>query len=163
MTARSFSWRITCLGVPMKLRTSIAVTAAAALIGAGAFMLPAAASSGTPTHTLKLISLTKAQTMFSVTSGAVQDTDVNSGNKVIGFDELYFAYVSGATAPVNLTFAVAGGLIYGTGQVNITSMAFTDGKVTGGTGSFKNATGTITEKNLNKSGTKTAVTITYHT
>jgi len=147
----------------MKLRTSIAVTAAAALIGAGAFMLPAAASAGTPTHTLKFTSLTKTQIMFSLTSGALQDTDVNSKGATIGFDVLYFAYVSGATAPVNLTVDVAGGFIYGTGQVNITTMAFTDGKVTGGTGAFKSATGTITEKNLNKAGTKTAVTITYRT
>ena len=145
----------------MKLRTSIAVTAAAALIGAGAFMLPAAASPGAPTHTLKFISVTKAQTMFSVTSGAVQDTDVNSKGATVGYDMLYFAYVSGATAPVNLTVAIAGGFIYGTGQVNITTMAFTNGKVTGGTGAFKNATGTITEKTLSK--TKSAVTITYRT
>jgi len=145
----------------MKLRTSIAVTAAAALIGAGAFMLPALASARVPTHTLKFTSVTKGQTMFSVTSGAVQDTDVNAKGTTIGYDMLYFAYVSGATAPVNLAFAVAGGIIYGTGQVNITSMAFTNGKVTGGTGAFKNAAGTITEKTLSK--TKSAVVITYHT
>ena len=34
--------------------------------------------------------------------------------------------------------------------------------VTGGTGAFKGATGTITAKALNKAGTRTAVTITYH-
>ena len=36
---------------------------------------------------------------------------------------------------------------------------FSKGKVTGGTGAFKGATGTITAKNI--SSTKTAVTITY--
>ena len=35
------------------------------------------------------------------------------------------------------------------------------GKVTGGTGAFKGATGTITAKALNKAGTRHAVTITY--
>jgi hypothetical protein len=145
----------------VKLRTSIAVTAAAALIGTGAFMLPAVASASAPTHTLKFTSVTKSQIMFSVTSGAVQDTDLNSKGKTVGFDMLYFAYVSGLTAPVNLTFDVAGGVIYGTGQVSITTMAFTDGKVTGGTGAFKSATGTIAEKTLSK--TKSAVTITYRT
>ncbi len=147
----------------MKIRTSIAVTAAAALIGAGAFMLPAAASAGAPAHTLKFTSVTKAQTMFSVVSGAIQDTDVNSKGTTVGFDLLYYAYVKGANAGVNLTVVTAGGFIYGTGLVSITTKAFTDGKVTGGTGAFAGATGTITEVNLNKAATKTAVTITYHT
>jgi hypothetical protein len=39
--------------------------------------------------------------------------------------------------------------------------AFSNGKVTGGTGSFNGATGSITAKNPNKAGTRTAVTITY--
>jgi len=39
----------------------------------------------------------------------------------------------------------------------------TRGKVTGGTGTFRGASGTITAKTLDKNGTKTAVTITYHT
>jgi hypothetical protein len=33
--------------------------------------------------------------------------------------------------------------------------------VTGGTGAFQTATGTIVAKQLNKAGTTTAVTITY--
>jgi hypothetical protein len=40
--------------------------------------------------------------------------------------------------------------------------AVSRGKVTGGTGIFHRAAGTITAKTLNKTGTKTAVTITYH-
>ncbi len=147
----------------MKLRTTIAITAAAALAGAGAFLLPAAASASTASHTLKFTSVTKATDDFSLTTGALQDTDVNSKGTTVGYDMLYYAYVSGLTAPVNLVFDTAGGFIYGTGQVSITTKAFTDGKVTGGTGAFKGATGTITEKNLNKAATKTAVVITYHT
>jgi hypothetical protein len=145
----------------VKLRTSIAVTAAAALIGTGAFILPAAASSRATTHTLKFTSVTTGQSMFSGTSGAVQDTELNAKGKFVGYDTLFFAYHSGLTAPLNLSIAVAGGFIYGTGQVSIINMAFSDGKVTGGTGAFVHATGTITEKNLSK--TKTAVTITYST
>jgi len=34
---------------------------------------------------------------------------------------------------------------------------------TGGTGAFKGAKGTIRAKNLNKAGTRTAVTVKYHT
>jgi hypothetical protein len=37
------------------------------------------------------------------------------------------------------------------------------GRVTGGTGAFRGAAGSITAKNLNKAGTRTAVTIKYHT
>ena len=39
----------------------------------------------------------------------------------------------------------------------------THGTVTGGTGAFKGATGTITAKALDQTGTRIAVTITYHT
>jgi hypothetical protein len=35
------------------------------------------------------------------------------------------------------------------------------GKVTGRTGAFAGATGTITGKSLNRAGTRTAITITY--
>ena len=39
----------------------------------------------------------------------------------------------------------------------------TRGTVTGGTGTYRGATGTITAKTLDKDGTKTAVIITYRT
>jgi hypothetical protein len=52
-----------------------------------------------------------------------------------------------------------GGLLYGTLQVS--SNPLTHGTVTGGSGAFAGATGTITGKSI--SATKTAVTITYHT
>jgi hypothetical protein len=56
-----------------------------------------------------------------------------------------------------------GGFLYGTATVSNKTGAVTNGKVTGGTGSFKGATGTIKAKALNKSGTRHAVTITYST
>ena len=40
---------------------------------------------------------------------------------------------------------------------------FSNGKVTGGTGAFAGAKGTIKAKALNASGTRTAVTVTYST
>ena len=55
----------------------------------------------------------------------------------------------------------AGGFVYGTLTVNFKTGAITNGKVTGGTGAFAGATGTIKAKNLNKAGTRTAVTVTY--
>ena len=64
---------------------------------------------------------------------------------------------------MNATVDTTGGFLYGTVTLNFKTGAVTDGKVTGGTGAFKGATGTIKAKNLNQAGTRTAVTITYHT
>lgn len=146
----------------MKIRTYFAATAAAALVGTGAFVLPAAASTHATTHTLQLISVTKANVNFSNSTGAEQDTDVNSAGKVVGYDMLYFRPDTATTYFVNITGDVNGGMLYATGTINANG-AFSNGKVTGGTGSFEGATGTITAKSLNKAGTRTAIKITYLT
>jgi hypothetical protein len=62
---------------------------------------------------------------------------------------------------VNVTVDTTGGFPYGTGTVNIRTNAFSNGKVTGGTGIFKGATGTIKAKAITNK--KEAVTITYST
>jgi len=148
----------------MRVRTSIATVGIAVLAGGGAVALPAmAASTHAVTHVLKFISVTKADAGFTKTEGGQQDTDVNSKGKVIGYDELYFATVSKTTGAGNITLDTAGGFLYGTFSLNMVTGAVTDGKVTGGTGAFKGAAGTITAKNENAAGTRTAVTITYHT
>ena len=147
----------------MKIRTSIAAVGAVAVLGAGALVLPAVASASSATHTLKFIAVQKSTVMFTKTTGANQDTDVNTTGKTVGFDMLYFAATSATSAAVNVTGDFSGGFLYGTGTVNLKTGAFSNGKVTGGTGSFKGATGTIKTKNLNASGTRTAVTITYST
>ena len=49
------------------------------------------------------------------------------------------------------------------GVANASSSPVIHGTVTGGTGAFRGAAGTILAKNLNNAGTKTSVTITYHT
>jgi hypothetical protein len=149
----------------MKIRMSIAAVGVSALLGAGAFVLPAAASghSESESHTLKFIAVQDKSTMFTQTTGAEQDTDINKAGKVIGFDMIYFAVSSKTTAALNLTLDTTGGFLYGTLTVNTSTGAITNGKVTGGTGSFTGATGTIKAKNLNNAGTRTAVTITYTT
>src|SRR5215469_3730437 len=150
-------------GVPLKIRTSFAAAGAVALLGAAALVLPAVASASSATHTLKFISVQKSGVMFSKTTGANQDTDVNAKGKTVGFDMIYFAATSATTGAVNVTIDTAGGFLYGTGTINIKTGVFTNGKVTGGTGAFAGAKGTIKAKNLNASGTRTAVTITYST
>ena len=101
----------------------------------------------------------KATVIFTKTAGANQETDVNAAGKTVGFDMIYFTATSATTAAVNVTVDTNGGFLYGTATVSIKTGAITNGKVTGGTGSFAGATGTIKAKAI--SSTKTAVTITY--
>ena len=145
----------------MKLRTSIAAVGAAALIGSGALAVPALASAHPATHTLKFIAVEKQSIELSPTSGGEQDTDVNAKGKAVGFDMLYFQGTSASTATLYATIDTAGGFLYATFVYHTKTGAVTNGKVTGGTHAFAGATGTVKLKNLNKAGTRTAVTIVY--
>jgi hypothetical protein len=69
----------------------------------------------------------------------------------------------GNQAVANVTGDTTGGMLYGTCKINFKTGAITKDKVTGGTGAFKGARGTIKAKAINKAGTKHAVTITYRT
>ena len=147
----------------MKVRRSIAAAGAAVVLGTtGALALPAMASANSATHTLKFISVQKASVGLAKSSGANQDTDVNAAGKTVGFDMIYFKATSATAGAIDVTVNTAGGFLYGTGTITNNGV-FSNGKVTGGTGSFKGATGTITAKDLNKAGTRTAVMITYST
>jgi hypothetical protein len=142
----------------MKVRTSIAAVGAAALLGTGAFVLPAAASTVGATHKLTFISVTKKMALLSQTAAGQSDWDVNKAGKIVGFDEIYAVLNPKThTASGDVTVDTDGGFLYGT--LALSSSPVTHGKVTGGTGIFKGATGTITGRSL--SGTRTAVTITY--
>ena len=144
----------------MKIRTTMAAVAAATIVGTGAFVLPAIASASTTTHTLKFTAETKSSTAFSNSTEAEQDTDVNSAGKVVGYDMLYLTVASSTSVAINITVDVNGGMLYGTAKLNSQDKVV-DGKVTGGTGSFEGAAGTLTVESLNKAGTRHAVTITY--
>jgi hypothetical protein len=146
----------------MKIRTTMAAAAAAAIVGTGAFVLPAAASASTTTHTLKFTAETKSSAAFSNSAEAEQDTDVNSAGKVVGYDMLYLAVVSSTSVAINITVDVNGGILYGTAKLNSKGMVL-DGNVTGGTGAFAHAAGTLTVQTLNKAGTRHDVKITYQT
>ena len=146
----------------MKLRTSLAAAGAAVVLGTtGAFVLPAVASAHATTHTLKFIAVQKAMVSFTTATVGTQETDINTAGKTVGFDMLYFAVTSASSAAVNVTVDTKGGFLYGKMSFNLKTGAVTNGKVTGGTGAFVGATGTIKAKALNKTGTRHAVTITY--
>jgi hypothetical protein len=144
----------------MKLRTSLAAAGAAVVLGTtGALVLPAVASAHSATNTLKFTSVQKGTAGFTRATGGIQNTDVNTTGKTIGFDMLYFKATSPSSLAVNLTVDTKGGFLYGTFTFNPKTGVVTNGKVTGGTGAFKGATGTIKVKTISR--TKHAVTITY--
>jgi hypothetical protein len=152
----------------MKAKMSLAAAGVIGLLGTGAFLLPAVASThGTDqpacacnTHTLRFISVTKAELQFSSTNVAQQDTDVTKAGKVIGFDDLNLTFNSQTgTGKGRFTFDTRGGFIYG--WLRLTSSGAT-GRLTGGTGKFRGVTGTVVATSLNNAGTRTAVTLTYH-
>ncbi|HEX4094884.1 MAG TPA: hypothetical protein VHZ33_39720 [Trebonia sp.] len=149
----------------MKHRITIAAIAtAAALGGTCAFLVPAASASpeAAKTHTLSFTSVQEAVHNYSQTVSAQQDRDVNKAGKVVGYDLLYLVFnPKKETAKLNFTAVTSGGMVYGVASAS--SSPVIHGMVTGGTGVFKGAAGTILAKNLNKVGTRTSVTITYHT
>ena len=148
----------------MKIRRHVAAAGAVALLGTGAVVIPAvAASAHSTTHTLRFTSVTKKSAMFTKRTGGQQDTDVNKAGKIVGFDMLYFALKSKNSSAVKVTLDTKGGFLYGTFTITFSTGKVTNGKVTGGTGKFKGATGRIRAKLLDSAGTHTAVTITYHT
>jgi hypothetical protein len=147
----------------MKLRTRISITAvatAAALGTTGAILLPAASAHPLP-HTVKFTSVQESATQFSPTTGVAQDKDVNPAGKVIGYDVIRFVLDPKArVATLVVAVDLQGGFLYG--QLRETSSPVLHGTVTGGTGAYRGATGTITARTLDQDGDRTAVTITYH-
>jgi hypothetical protein len=147
----------------VKTRTLITATAVAGLVGTSAFLVPAMASSDSATHTVKFTSIELKGLSFTKTHFGQSDKDVNSAHKTVGFDTLNGVFdPKTGSATIDVSFDAAGGFMYF--HLHSTSSAGDSfaGKMTGGTGKFKNATGSLVANNLNKSGSRTAVTITYH-
>ena len=143
----------------MRIRRSITAAAAVVVLsGTGALVLPAVASAHSAATTLKFTAVTAKSISFTKTSFGNQETDVSSVGKTIGFDVVYINAASRTSATANATFALKGGLLYATAITTNGGKTF-KGKVTGGTGAFKGATGTLTGKSI--SNTKTAITIVY--
>jgi hypothetical protein len=147
----------------MKIRRSItAAGAAAVLCGTAALLLPAAASAHDATHTLKFIAVAENSVAFTTTAQGVQDTDFNSAGTTIGFDNLYLKFTSTTSASGTATLDIKGGFLYARIATTNGGQTFS-GKVTGGTGAFTGATGTVAAKAINKTGSKAVVTIIYST
>ena len=145
----------------MKTRLSIAAAAAAGLLGTSAFLVPALGSSHSATHTLRFTSVQLKSINFGKTHFGQSDVDINKAHKKVGFDTLNGAFnPSTGSVKIDVAFDTMGGFMYF--HLHSTSQTTFAGPMTGGTGKFKHAHGTLTAKNLNKTGTRTAVTIKYH-
>lgn len=143
----------------MRVRRSIAAAGAAVILGTmGALALPAVASAHNASTTLKFTAVTKASVNFSSTNFGLQETDVSSTGKTIGFDDVNIKATTPTSSTANVALDIKGGFLYGVVTTTNGGKTFT-GKVTGGTGAFKGATGTITGKAITSN--KTAVTIVY--
>ena len=149
----------------MKHRITIAAIATtAALGGTCAFLAPIASASpsAAKTHTLTFIAVQESMLNYSQTVNIVQEKDVTKSGKVIGYDMLHVVFnPKTETAKLSVVFAADGGFLYGVAHAS--SSPVIHGTVTGGTGIFTGAVGTILAKNLNNAGTKTAITVKYHT
>jgi hypothetical protein len=144
----------------MKIRNSIAAAAAAATVAlgtAGALAGPALASPHCASHTLKFTTVTASVTLTKI-SGAIEGTDVNSKGKTIGYNVGYEVITGRTSATLSAATAVTGGLLYVTAATTDLGKTY-NGRVTGGTGAFKGATGTVSAKRI--TGQKLAVTIIY--
>ena len=146
----------------MNKRLGLAALGSAGVLAVGATVVPAAlATPRTTAHTLHFHSLTLKQKQLSNRWFSESDKDVRNG-KVIGYDVLLFHATSNNTATARVAFTSKGGFLYGKFNATFTSTTF-HGKVTGGTGIYKGATGTLLAHNLNSAGTRTAVTLTFTT
>jgi hypothetical protein len=134
----------------------------AGLIGTSAFLLPAVASPHSATHTLTFTSIELKSLNFAKTQFGQADKDVNSAHKTVGFDSLNGVFdPKTGSVTIDVSFDAAGGFMYFHLHATDSKGDSFAGKMTGGTGAFKNATGSLVAHNLNKAGSRTAVTITY--
>jgi hypothetical protein len=149
----------------MKARGVIAALSTATLVGGGALAVgfAAGASATTGTHTLKFTSVQEKVLPVSKTAQLEQDKDVSHKGKLIGFDVLNFKFnPKTSKGTVLIAIDLKGGMLFAVAPVSL-SGSKTTGMITGGVGVFKDATGSLVAKDLNKAGTKLAVTITYST
>jgi hypothetical protein len=139
------------------IRTALVAAGSAAVLAAGgiAIAMPAAASN--PSHTLKFTAVRQKSVVFSPTTYGQSEKDVNAAGKIVGLDMLYGHF--NVKQAGGVTFELSGGFITATLHL---SAGKAEGKITNGTGKYKGVTGTVVGKELNKAGTRAAITITYH-
>ena len=137
----------------MNARTSLAAGGTAAALAVGSCLLALPASAGSATHTLHFVAHTKSMHSLHKRGGVAFDHDI-SKHGLIGYDVVSF---TGRTQGV-----VAVGLFGGILDATLTFGANGQltGTVTGGSGAYSGAKGTVSGQAISKR--KTMVTVTYH-
>ena len=143
-------------------KRTFAVGGTAALIAATGFggsTMVNAADAPAPTMHMRFIAHSDRNINFGRATFGGTEIDRRAGHRV-GFD-LISGKFDPATGTVTIDVAVArrGGLLYG--KVHTVSATRYVGRVTGGSGRFKGASGTVTARNLNQQGSRTRVVVTY--
>jgi hypothetical protein len=142
----------------MKARVvAVSVSTVALVAGAGLVaMNPADAHpSHAVIHTINLKLTETGNLNYNNTTSSSTDTAKIAGKRA-GFDVAHFSGTSGDVA-----LSLKGGLLYGHLKFNVNTGKIT-GSVTGGTGTYKGAKGTVSAMSTNQAGTKTSVTIKWH-
>jgi hypothetical protein len=131
---------------------SVAVAAGAGLLA----MNPADANPAqAATHTIHLKLTQTGNLNFSQSRSAGTDK-ARIGGKPAGFDLTHFKGTAGDVA-----LSLKGGMLLAHLKYHVATGKIT-GSVTGGTGTYKNAQGTVAAESTNQAGTKTDVTIKWH-
>lgn len=151
------------LEVIVKLRPFLVAIGAAATLGSTvALVLPGVASARAVTRTVTLTSVQDRQVNFSRTRGILSDTDFNSVGRVVGFDAVRFSFNRRTNrTSFGVALNIERGFVYGVLSERGNNPVMR-GRISWGTGIFRGVAGTITARNLNSNGTRTAVTIRYH-
>jgi hypothetical protein len=139
----------------MNVRRSLLIGAVGATaLGLVPASVAVASMHSAPTTTLKFITTTTA-TKISKTASVETGTETQ-GKTLLGWFTLSCQFTSSTTAKCGGAGSGLSGTIYFTFPLSTTSNTIS-GKVTGGTGAYSGATGTIKGKSI--SSTKEAITI----
>jgi hypothetical protein len=143
----------------MNIRRKIVVAlASAAVVAGGVLAVPGLASAThqtAKTHKLTFTAQSLKQHSFSKTSQVEVDKDIHPGN-LVTYDILDF---KGNVATVSL--ALKNGFLYG--KFTIDTSGNLTGKVTGGSGPYRGAKGTISGHPSPAVSADEAVKVVYHT
>lgn len=133
------------------------VGSAVALTGTVLTAVPSLAGSGKTTHTETFIAVSTANHQFDKTHFIGADKDKQNGT-VVGYDSVRCTF-SNPVATCTVAAAYKGGFLYG--KFTQDAKGNLTGKVTGGTGKYQGATGTLSGSAAGKNREK--VTVTYST
>jgi hypothetical protein len=133
------------------MRRALAAVGLAAIIVSGSSVLANAAG-----RTVTLVSV-QIREKGGSNGLTIWDNDVQAGKR-IGHDRLVCTFTPRRTASCKIAFVLAAGTLRGSTELAETQVSGTI-RILGGTGAYRDATGSGTFKNLNSAGTRTRVVL----